>query len=78
MKTIGELLDEYKTAAIDFGFPDFDSSEIIAARAAVDTKIKEMQDRIAELEGENRSLSYNLKIADHRIKRLDLIITENL
>lgn len=53
MKTIDELLDEYKTAAIDFGFPDFDSSEIIVARAAVDAKIKEMQDRIAELERQN-------------------------
>ena len=93
MKTIDELLDDLEDASFEQGDNRFHpSGETEKARAAVDAKIKEMQDveqslvdhlkvandRIAELEGEKRRLSYNLKIAEHRINRLDMIITENL
>lgn len=50
MKTIDELLVEFGTATFKRGQGMGSLDDVKKAEAAVDAKIKEMQDRIAELE----------------------------
>lgn len=67
MNTIVQLLNEYGSVSSIFGAKHCSvnqgrrelieaANKRVAARAAVDAKVKELQDRIAELERENEEL----------------------